>query len=882
MLKHLASKNFSDPREITLDQIEGRTFLVDSGGYTFPCRYNSFPGSRFLFVMLHDSVDRRNHPLPVLPRWNWGKILRANILSIDDPTLYLDEDLSTAWYIGTKERDVIPGLARICQTVATRLGLIFSRIVFYGSGSGGFAAIAAAMHCSASCVAINPHTDLHNIETDIKSPFSTMFDPACSPEENRTSAWARWNMTGAVGLSKRYGRFPCIVVVQDVHDSSTYSRHYLPFCEALKVPHTGGIGFHGLIKTIPVDSETPQGADSLAIVWRILSEGMPFIEKFHYADVSQLDPDALDGKPFAVQSEGLTFPCRYNSHPGSKTLFVAFHAAVDREKKTLPLYARWNWGKILNGNILCIDDPTLYLNDRLRIAWYIGTREKDVIQGVVRIAETFAERMGLTPSQIIFYGDSAGGFAAIAAAAKASATCVAINPQTQIALYEKNALAAFAKVFDPASSPEQSSTAFPTRWSAIEAVRAARSAGRTPRVLIIQNMTNDAFTVKNHYLPFCNAFDVPSDGGVGCQESIMSMTYDDEGGHDAADTPEVVREITSKGLSFLTGKVIENNNAATARCGDASLKNAEGEASVAAQKAATERAEEEKAAADKGAMYYANASEVALSDVQGKVFTVNANGIDYPARFASNPGSSLLYVALHGAVDRTQRLPVFARWNWAKILGGHVLAICDPTLFFDDELTVGWYVGDKERNVIKGVAEISSAIASKLGLRPHQVVYYGSSGGGFAAMMAAAISNGSGVAINPQTDLANHLPFYRDQFAKMFDSAASLDESRAAFPSRWSCAEAMISASAAGRCPKVVIIQNLIDTYTHREHYLPFCSMLGVPLEGGRGYGDMVMSITYSHEDGHGAADTPDVVRTILSDGLSFLMANRSYQEQTV
>lgn len=122
--------------------------------------------------------------------------------------------------------------------------------------------------------------------------------------------------------------------------------------------------------------------------------------------------------------------------------------------------------------------------------------------------------------------------------------------------------------------------------------------------------------------------------------------------------------------------------------------------------------------------------------------------------FVSEKKSGRLVVMLNGARRRTV-VPGFNRWSWYPMLEDSMLCIDDPMYLFHHELLTDWYYGNKEEDYCEYAAELVRAYAAAKGIR--QVIFYGSSNGGNAALRCAARVPGSMVAaINPLIDLTIH------------------------------------------------------------------------------------------------------------------------------
>lgn len=117
--------------------------------------------------------------------------------------------------------------------------------------------------------------------------------------------------------------------------------------------------------------------------------------------------------------------------------------------------------------------------------------------------------------------------------------------------------------------------------------------------------------------------------------------------------------------------------------------------------------------------------------------------------------SKYLYVILNGAL--TGKKPQFNRWSYYSFLDGSVLDIADPMYERYDELELGWYYGTNEENLRLYLAEYVIKIANFLHIENANIIFWGSSGGGAAALECVNHISGSlAVSINPQVQLCDY------------------------------------------------------------------------------------------------------------------------------
>lgn len=116
-----------------------------------------------------------------------------------------------------------------------------------------------------------------------------------------------------------------------------------------------------------------------------------------------------------------------------------------------------------------------------------------------------------------------------------------------------------------------------------------------------------------------------------------------------------------------------------------------------------------------------------------------------------NKSDNKLYIVLSAARTSKRSIPQFNRWSWYNNVDDHWLCIEDPMYFNHDEIVVGWFYGTAQENYRQYLADIAQFFSKKLGVQKSNVIFYGSSSGGPAALHAAALFGGGvGISINGQ------------------------------------------------------------------------------------------------------------------------------------
>ena len=224
-----------------------------------------------------------------------------------------------------------------------------------------------------------------------------------------------------------------------------------------------------------------------------------------------------------------------------------------------------------------------------------------------------------------------------------------------------------------------------------------------------------------------------------------------------------------------------------------------------------------------------------------------------------------LFVVLVGAIDRDRvEIPRFSRFSWRDEFSGTFMCIADPTLALASDLRLGWYFGTRGQDAVEGICRIVEVLCHSLGVAVEDVYFYGSSGGGFAALRAAALlgRGATAIAINPQVDVLDY-PSTRfvDAFLTRVLGGVSKTRARGQYGARLSALDSwQLPTAAEARC---LLVQNLADADHYRGHFRVFADAHGVPDNGNSPDGRMA-SIVYEHPSGH-AAEPREMLPTILA-----------------
>lgn len=274
----------------------------------------------------------------------------------------------------------------------------------------------------------------------------------------------------------------------------------------------------------------------------IVSRLPPTTGKTPAAALLDIPERAFDGRldpagpaRYRFDAGGFRFDLLWRPRPGAGRLFLLFSGAVDRARMDPPVFQRWSWAPHFPGHCLFVADPMLHLDPALALAWDAGTPALDPLAVVAALLERALPVLGLAPADVVAWGSSGGGFAALRmASVLPGAAAVAVNPQTVVTAYAvRGRVRRFLDVCFGGLGPAAALAAHPDRLSLMAHLPALARA----RIVLAQN-TEDAEHLDGHMRPFCAALGVDPGDPAG-RGAFRPLLFTREGGHMRAEPPEV-------------------------------------------------------------------------------------------------------------------------------------------------------------------------------------------------------------------------------------------------------------------------------------------------------------------------------------------------------
>jgi hypothetical protein len=129
-----------------------------------------------------------------------------------------------------------------------------------------------------------------------------------------------------------------------------------------------------------------------------------------------------------------------------RPLIVSFHGAVRQgDNAVLPFFSGLDLSSEVAASLVSVSDPALQISSLLRLGWFAGT-VRSLFQSLFpALLEIIIQRC--RPSSVIFFGGSAGGFAALyfSGLFKGS-VCLVWNPQIDLLAYNRQLVGYYCRL----------------------------------------------------------------------------------------------------------------------------------------------------------------------------------------------------------------------------------------------------------------------------------------------------------------------------------------------------------------------------------------------------------------------------------------------------
>lgn len=183
--------------------------------------------------------------------------------------------------------------------------------------------------------------------------------------------------------------------------------------------------------------------------------------------------------------------------------------------------------------------------------------------------------------------------------------------------------------------------------------------------------------------------------------------------------------------------------------------------------------------------------------------------------------SQTALVCFHGAIAADTSLPFFLGRGVTEGLGTTRIFVSDSTLLLGEGFSLSWYIGSASQpRLVESLTLILAKLFSVSG-SAHKV-FFGSSGGGFAALLYSRLFPGSlALPMNPQSNLLEHRDSATGPYSRAAWGVESLEQIEEKIPLNLVGLYDQFFPNTIG------YIQNLWDWIHIQKHQLPFLEAHG-------------------------------------------------------
>jgi len=232
--------------------------------------------------------------------------------------------------------------------------------------------------------------------------------------------------------------------------------------------------------------------------------------------------------------------------------------------------------------------------------------------------------------------------------------------------------------------------------------------------------------------------------------------------------------------------------------------------------------------------------------------------------------NKLICFGAKGGLDRGKRdLPDFPRFSWHDSFHESLIYYADPTFYINKKIKTGWYMGTEDNWYLEKIAEIISKIVENFGVENENILFYGTSVGGFSSVMLATLFKKSTALVgNPQILISNHYTKPYNNIKKYCFNDKSEEEILEKYSYRFNVFDLF---KRENYVPHVIYLVNAQSKRDLYKQCMPFIKELGkLPTFNDND----VEVIIYHDEDGH----VGRVARTIAIPLIKLVLNRKIYR----
>jgi hypothetical protein len=203
---------------------------------------------------------------------------------------------------------------------------------------------------------------------------------------------------------------------------------------------------------------------------------------------------------------------------------------------------------------------------------------------------------------------------------------------------------------------------------------------------------------------------------------------------------------------------------------------------------------------------------------------VERDGVSFDFLIRLKENSEKLFVLASGAYDSNKfSPPVFQRHSWMDKIEESVIFFNDPTLYLG-KINLGWGFGNEKRHFLEEVSEVLTKIFISCKIPNKNVLFYGSSAGGFMSILLAGFMKESKALVNnPQTIVNNYFASHVNRLFSVALPGYTAADILKQYSYRLNLIEFFKKVN---YVPEIYYLQNIACEHDMTKHLTPFISAL--------------------------------------------------------
>ena len=240
---------------------------------------------------------------------------------------------------------------------------------------------------------------------------------------------------------------------------------------------------------------------------------------------------------------------------------------------------------------------------------------------------------------------------------------------------------------------------------------------------------------------------------------------------------------------------------------------------------------------------------------------VNYNNVKYEFLIRFSSSNKNLICMGSGAYSPKEKisLPIFRRHSWQSEFEESVIYYNDPTLYqYDPNILLGWGVGKNDEWYLLVITDIIRILAIKNDIEPKNILFFGSSGGGFTAtILSTFIKNSSVIVNNPQMFLIKYVKAIFDKMISSCFDNLDLETILTQYGYRFDVVKLFKREK---YMPKITYIVNIDSEIDISNQFIPFINSLA----SFEHFNDRINVLLYKDKRGHGGIfSTQETIKMI-------------------